>query len=300
MKIKLVIKDAEYRNALLQAISVADREILAEIAAVPSDLQDCMCVTDDPRLLLDEGGELNSRMIVYISECARDKRLEPPGPYVLFKYEHIDVIISELILCNYLATGNGIERLGAGRILCVCSDSTVRSTDFVQRFARNLAYRTDERVLVISLKYTNPYGTTAGDPMCVHRMFYYFRKNGDVSIDSFTLRDKYEVYHLATDMGWNFLMDISARELQDLITCLRKYFHHVILDVGECYCRSNIEILANAGSVVFLSEENSRRRYDSILRSMVMEYEEKDNVKVFKTSVMPDERYGEIIKEYLR
>lgn len=300
MRIRLVIDDAEYRNALLQAISVSDKEMLAEVSDSLDAESGYVYVTDDAGILEMQGGETDGCVLVYISEHAEDRRLEPPGPYVLFKYEQLDVIIQELILCNYLVTGQGLGSLGAAKLIAVCSDGFVLTGGFAEKFARKLMYRTDSKVLVLSLRCINTCGTADGDPLCIHKLYYYFRKNGDVAADAFVRADSYDVQHLMCDDGWNFLTDLGYKEIEGVLISLRKSFDYIVLDIGENYSRVNIEILDSVDSVVYLCADDSRHRFDLVMGTMIKEYKASGNVAVYKPGSVLDDMCDTAVNNYLK
>lgn len=202
MNIKLVIKDIEYRDALIKAISMSDKGLYVEVSDDLSADTETMFVTDNRRLLELEGGVASGYTLVYLSEHHKEKRLDPPGPFILFKYDDMNVMIQELVLCNFLVNGTEISSLCKGKMIGICdSGGAIDSSKFASEFSRKLAELTDRRVLLLSLKYLNQYGSSSGDAFSVHKLFFYYRKNNDVPIDLFFGSDNYNVFYMNADDG---------------------------------------------------------------------------------------------------
>ena len=94
MRLKLVMKDREYRDALAERIRRSRRNLYVII-------EDNFRMEEDTLLVTDVGeGKLREGMVLLSSECRRE--VEGKGPYVLFKYAGVDALLTDLRLCAFL------------------------------------------------------------------------------------------------------------------------------------------------------------------------------------------------------
>ena len=146
MRLKLVMKDREYRDALAERIRRSRQNLYVII-------EDNFRMEEDTLLVTDVGeGKLREGMVLLSSECRRE--VEGKGPYVLFKYAGVDELLTDLRLCAFLWTGKGDLRRGEERIVTV---GAVERTDLGHRLAEQvsleLGERLEEPVLLLDLTY---------------------------------------------------------------------------------------------------------------------------------------------------
>ena len=97
MRLKLVMKDREYRDALAERIRRSRQNLYVII-------EDNFRMEEDTLLVTDVGeGKLREGMVLLSSECRRE--VEGKGGYVLFKYAGVDEVLAVLRLGACLRGG---------------------------------------------------------------------------------------------------------------------------------------------------------------------------------------------------
>ena len=85
MKLKLMMRDQEYQNALAARLGRVCSEIYVEIGNDFSQEEDTLIITDIGR------GRLGPGMVFLHKECVQE--MEGSGPYTLFKYDSVGMLL---------------------------------------------------------------------------------------------------------------------------------------------------------------------------------------------------------------
>jgi hypothetical protein len=136
------------------------------------------------------------------------------------------------------------------RVIAVCSENDMLSSDRCRAIARQIIYRQGGRILILSLSFINDYGNTGGRD--VFRKLMYFIDGGrDYRADAFTFTDSYGISYLDIPRGINPVASLDAGYLSALIRTMGSKFDLVILDAGTCYRKENLDIIRSAGDIVW-------------------------------------------------
>ena len=268
MRLKLVMKDREYRDALAERIRRSRWNLYVII-------EDNFRMEEDTLLVTDVGeGKLREGMVLLSSECRRE--VEGKGPYVLFKYAGVDELLTDLRLCAFLWTGKGDLRRGEERIVTV---GAVERTDLGHRLAEQVALelgeRLEEPVLLLDLTYFYREGQPEESGNTFRKLVYYLQSGKSIPVEVFFRRERGNVFRVRMPRGMNELMKIPGRECLELIREMGRYFSAVVCSVGDCFSERNIEVMKNSEWCIYMAEEDMREYFP-------------------KTSLVVPERTGEI------
>ena len=250
MKIKLVLRDVEYRKAIAKALTRAGSDIYLEVGR---DFRQ----EDRTLILTDIKKEYPGTGFIYLNPVPGGSQQEGNGPYSLFKYEKISSLLSQIRFCYYLWTGEGEVPAGTRQMAAVCCDRfTEQCTEYARALARELIYRYGSRVLILSLSHVNQYGTSGEEDGNVLRQLLYCLERGrDIPMDAFFVKDRYDLYTFRAPYGRNPIAYMDVRELLKLLGNLAGRFDTVLLDVGNCYTPANLHVLEHCKTRIFLSDD---------------------------------------------
>lgn len=249
MRLRLVMKDREYRDALARAIGRKKSNLYVIIADTFEHEADTLIVTDVGKGKLREG-------MVYLGR-EPERKVEGKGPYTLFKYEGVDELIRDLAQCLFLWCGDGEQPIPSGYLITV---GTMERPDLCRRFAESmameLAKRTDERVLLLPLTYFYKGETLwTSEESVMRKLLYYIQMGRSLPIDVFFRKGEGNVYYLRMPEGMNELLRIPEGERCGFIRQIARYFPVVIGNIGDCYSQGNIELMQNADRCIYMVPE---------------------------------------------
>ena len=260
MKIGILIRDVEYRDALVQKLSSYDNDIFVNI--ISNNIKDAsgsVILTDVSPSGLDKKvlSALKPRTL-FITESAIDTCDEVS---TVFKFSSIPEIISELsVLYNqWHGLGRGIDH--TSRLICVCSESDSFSAERCRALAGQIIYSHGGSVLILPLSYINDYGVNGvlqGNSLS--RLLYSIQRGRDGVMDSVTYTDSYGVSSLLLNKGRNPIAYLDEDELRTLVSGLSRKYDTIIADAATCYRNENIRLIKESDYIVCF--ERGRRKTD--------------------------------------
>lgn len=259
MKIKLVIKDAEYCMAFKNNIASTDKDILVDVnrGGKLNGLDNkTIIVTDiDPK-------KVDKRILnqtVFLTKNQDDNGVsERKSEYnLIFKYLRTSKILAyiEEVYCSLTGERERIDSSNA-KIFAVCSDSNSCNSILCKILARQIAYRKGGKILILSLRYINEYfDSKENDRNKFSRLLYNLKSNKNIVLDSYLFKDNYGIYYASIDRGVN---PVSRLNEEDLLSFIKLFcndkFDTLILDVGDCYNDTNNEILNKSDHILFFGK----------------------------------------------
>lgn len=256
MRLGIMIRDAEYREALVRRLSLYDNNLfVAVIDGSSVNTSGCLILTDMQPGEFDESiiSRLKGR-VVFLSDSGVLNDKEIPGLNFVFKYSSVSSLISELSAIYNEWHGTGPGRNYTAKIIAVCSENDSYSADKSQALARQVIYRQGGNVLLMSLAYINDYGTDQKDGMNNFARLLYSVSSGRGNIaDCFTSKDSFDISYLMLPPGRNPAAYLEEDELRSLISGLASGFDSVILDIATCFRKENTSIMKDADSVIYFS-----------------------------------------------
>ena len=265
MRVQLLMRDAEYRNALTEMISVEDRDIFVEVSSTAAKDGKSLILTDiDPK-------EIDSEILAKISR--RTLFLSPVDPervrssaaagnevklHVIFKYCCLSSIMAELAILYHEWTGDigGVSTMT--RTIAVTGESDLLSSERCRSIARQIIYLNGGSVLILPLGFINDYSTDTEESQgWFSRLMYLIDEGRDYPAESFISKDSYGISYLMLPQGLNPVAGIGGEYLRKLISSIGFRFDTLILDIGTCFRKENIEIAAHADDILFIG--NGRR-----------------------------------------
>lgn len=262
MRLGILIRDAEYRKALVEKLASYDNDIFVNIIGeTGGDTSDCLILTDIPPDEFDE--KILSRIAartVFLTSSADDTDTEPDDNSYrkVFKYSGVESLLSEFVTAYSELHGTGGRRACSSKTIAVLSDSDSFSADRCRAIARQIIYRRGGRVLLVSLGYINDYGRPdSGRINRFARLMYAVRTGRGSAWDGFTYTDSYGVSSLMLPQGLNPMAYLAEEELRDLIAGLSSGYDAIVMDIGPCLRAENISVIKEAGSIVCF--ESGRR-----------------------------------------
>ena len=258
MKLGILIRDIEYRNALIERMTLYDNDIFVNIVdGSANDMSGCLILTDimPEEIGLDAARKIADRT-VFLTKS--DDMANDPSYNSLFKYLSTSEMLSELSLIYNKWTGSNTGRYCSSTLISACSENDAYSAEKCMSLARQIIYRKGGNVLVVGLGYINDHGCF--DPEKINRfakLMYSVSTGRERSAGSFTRNDSYGVSTLLLQQGNNPVAYLDMNELRNLIYGLALSFDTLIMDIGTCFRKENINMMNESDAVILF--ENGRR-----------------------------------------
>ena len=273
-----MMRDTEYRDALIEMMADMDKDVFIEIAGPGSIRKDAVILTDilpseiesrslsrikERTLFLSPVPVERSKLRPVFKDCENgnegnnvkyiQENMPESGCRLIFKYSSLISIMSELSLIYSAWSGDTGTITPATRVIAVAGDADQLSAVRCRTLAGQIAYRHGGSILVLPLGYINDYRTDAeGDSGGWFRKLMYFIDEGrDYPPEGFTFTDSYGISCLKLPGGINPLTSLGRGHLSDLITSMSRHFDTLILDIGSCYSDTNLSILRKADNILF-------------------------------------------------
>ena len=257
MRLGVLIRDSEYRDALVRKLSTYDNNIFVNIIGNNvKEASGSVILTDIPPSELDNKvlDALRPRT-VFITDTEIN---EGNDCNTIFKFSSIPEMISELSLVYNLWHGSGPGMDHTARLISVCCESDAYSAERCRALAGQIIYSHGGRVLILPLSYINDYGiddTLRSNSLS--RLLYSIKCGREFNIDGVTYTDSYGVSSLLLSRGRNPVAYLDLDELRTLIFGLSKNFDTIIADTASCFREENIAIMKESENIVFF--ERGRR-----------------------------------------
>lgn len=257
MRLGIMIKDREYRDALVQKLSSYDNDIFVNI--IENNIKDAsgsVILTDMPPSRLESKvlAALRPRT-VFITASEKEKREDC---YTIFKFSSIPEMISELSLVynRWLGKGPGIDH--TAKLITVCCESDSYSAERCRSLAGQIIYSHGGSVLILPLSYINDHGVN--DVLrsnSLSRLLYSIECGRERVVDGVTYTDSYGVSSLLLSKGRNPVAYLDEDELRNLIFGLSKKYDTIIADAATCFRNENITVMRESENIVYF--ERGRR-----------------------------------------
>ena len=157
MRLGLLIRDAEYRDALVHKLSSYDNDIFVNIIGNNvKEASGSVILTDIPPKELDSKvlNALKPRTVFLISSEKEDGE----ECNTIFKFCSIPEMISELSIVYNRWHGMGLGIDHSAKLITVCSESDSYSSERCRALAGQIIYSHGGSVLILPLSYINDYG----------------------------------------------------------------------------------------------------------------------------------------------
>ena len=287
MRVGMMMRDTEYRDALIEMIADMDKDIFIEISGTGSIRRDSVILTDIlPSEIESKSLAKIKDRTVFLSSVPvgasgmRPVYKQPPaagssvpasgapvssgagnitekmpeaGCRVIFKYSSLMTIMAELSLVYSLWSGDTGTMTPATRVIAVTGESDQLSASRCRTIAGQIAYRHGGSILILPLGYVNDYKLdSAEDGRGWFRKLMYFIDEGrDYPPEGFTYTDSYGISCLRLPGGINPLTALGQGYLSELITSMGRHFDTLILDIGTCFSETNLRIMKDADNILF-------------------------------------------------
>ncbi|MBR3200651.1 MAG: hypothetical protein IKG17_04870 [Mogibacterium sp.] len=257
MRVGIMIKDSEYRDALVQKLSKYDNDIYVNI--IGNNIKDAsgsVILTDISPLGLDSKvlNALKPRT-VFIIDSEKNVR---DDCNTIFKFCSIPEMISELSLVfnRWHGLGPGINH--TSRLITVCCETDSYSAERCRALAGQIIYLHGGSVLILPLSYINDYGvddTIRSNSLS--RLLYSIQCGRDNGLEGVTYTDSYGVSSLLLSKGRNPVAYLDEEELRTLVSGLSGKFDTIIADAASCFRKENIAIMKGSENIILF--ERGRR-----------------------------------------
>ena len=256
MRLGILIKDAEYRDALAEKLSSNNNDILVNILdGSTKESSESLILTDvRPEDLDSDVLRSIKARTVFLSETAV---IDHKDCHMFFKYDSVSKLISELSNTYNEWHGPGPGRNYMARIISVCCETDLYAASKCCSLARQIIYRQGGKVLILPVSYINDHGINDNDSNILSRLLYSIHTGRERNSDSYTYTDSYGVSSLLLPCGRNPIAYLDGDELRSLSSGLSARFDTIICDVGTCYRSENISLIKDSDRIVFF--ETGRR-----------------------------------------
>ncbi len=263
MRLGILIKDAEYRAALVEKLSSYDKNIYVNImGGSVGSASGSLIITDiNPDEIEKSVLDAIRQRTVFLTES--DAEIHD-GCHRVFKYESVTSIISELSLVYKEWHGEGPGHNCRARLISVCCETDAYSADKCSALARQIIYRRGGSVLILPLSYINDYGINDNSCNKLSKLLYLLRTGRERKSDSFTYADSYGISTLILPHGRNPLAYLDADELANLTYGLASRFDTVIFDMGTCLRNENLSIMKNSDHIIWFGTGRRTSGIDGI------------------------------------
>ena len=270
MRIGIMIRDAEYRDALVHKLSRYDNDIFVNI--IGNNIKDAsgsVILTDIPP------SELGNKVLtalrprtVFIAASEKDTGNDC---HTVFKYCSMQEMISELSLVynHWHGMGPGIDH--SARLISVCCESDSYSAERCRALAGQIIYSHGGSVLILPLSYINDHGVNeALRENSLSRLLYSIQRGREKYIEGVTYTDSYGVSSLLLSKGRNPVAYLDAEELRILISGLSKKYDTIIADTASCFRSENIILMKASEKIVFFERGRRETGIEEMLGSEVL------------------------------
>ena len=267
MRLAVLIKDEEYRDALVDKISSYDNNIFVNIVDGPAkDTSECLILTD----ILPS--QIDSKVLSAIKNrtvfLTGSEDSIPEGLSSVFKFRSIPYLISELSIAydSWHGIAPGIDH--TARFITVCCESDAYSADHCNALARQIIYRHGGKVLILPLSYINDYGRyDAGNTNTLSRLLYSIHSGRERGTESYAYTDSYGVSGLIMRPGANPVAQLDEDELRMLVSGLSRSFDTVIGDVATCFRKENRILIEMSDHMVIFERGRRDAGLDELIES---------------------------------
>ena len=256
MRLGILIRDTEYRDALARKLSLYDNDLFVNVLDGSSkETSGSLILTDIRPCELDERvlNAIRNRTVFLVDSENSDLK----GCHTVFKYSSVAGIMSELSFVYNSWHGTGPGRKYSAKILSVCCDTDAYSASRCSSLAGQIIYRHGGRVLILPLAYINDYGAGYNAGNTISKLLYSIHTGRERSSDSFTYTDSYGVSALMLPLGRNPIAYLDEEELKNLVSGLATRFDTIICDAGTCFRNENILIMKESDQIILY--ETGRR-----------------------------------------
>ncbi len=258
MRVGIMMRDIEYRDAIAEMLSETGRDIFVEVAGNGGVDRESVILTDISPSDIDESSLIKlRRRTVFLSPLpvtsGEDKDL-----HILFKYSSISKILAEISAVHSEWSGDKGSLSLSTKVIAVISESDQMCSERCRALAAQILYIHGGSVIVIPLGYVNDHHRIMSDDTgAFRRLMYMIDEKKDYSSDCFTVTDSYGISYLMLPEGINPIAELDHRYLSNLINSVGKHFDTVILDVGTCFSKVNVQLINSSNDILFFG--NGRR-----------------------------------------
>lgn len=250
MRLGILIKDAEYREALATKLSTYDKDIFVNMMdGSVNNTSGSLIITDAKPEEIEKGTlDAIKRRTVFLTES---DEVSEDGCHRVFKFGSVANIISELSLVYNEWHGEGPGRDYPARIISVCCETDAYAAEKCRALARQIIYRCGGSVLMIPLSYINDYGINDPGSNILSKLLYSIRTGRERGSDCFTYTDSYGISALMLPSGRNPIAYLDEDELISLTAGLASRFDTIICDAGTCLRKENLAIMKDSDHVIW-------------------------------------------------
>lgn len=258
MRLRLVLRDKCYQDALVEMFGRADQDIFTEIGDSFATERKMMIVTDmcEEDIADDDLNECGKGLVLLTDEDTEPYSGED-GPFHLFKFKNIDSLLADIRLFYFMWTGEtSAEGFECRTISVFCDSDENKSRTFATALARQTAYRSGKETLLMSLKHIDMREGACDNEERFKRLMYYIEIGRRFPREAFFLTDSYGVSRMRMSGGRNRLQMLSEEEFVGLIAYLAdKCFGTIVFDVGTALTDKGIRVINESDPCFFLKSE---------------------------------------------
>lgn len=270
MKLKLVMKDAEYSRALIKSLSAFNQDLFIEVGEFQNTEEDNLIVTDyNPRkfninIVKDHRGGIVFILKRDVPDKLKDREV---GPFFVFKYAGVERIMASLNLAYSHWMGDISPSGKKYETISVFSDHDDKRTGYISEIlSRHIVYRKGVKVIIIPLTFTNNNASGyTGDRREFLRIMYYIESKRLLSRETFFRKDGYDVEYLRIPPGINYIAGLGIDRLNKMLDFLgENYFDIIILDIGTAYTELGMSAIEKSKFGVWVHGGESEEIFNDI------------------------------------
>lgn len=272
MKLRLVMRDAEYQTALIKSLYEFNQDLFIEVGEFQNIEDDILIVTDyNPRKFNIDILKEHRGGVVFMSkrEIPDSLKKREVGPFFVFKYSGVENIMTCLNLAYSLWMGEINPSEKKYETISIFSDCDDKRTGYISEIlSRHIVYRKGLKTVIIPLTFTNNHASSyKGDRREFLRIMYYIEAKRLLSRETFFRKDGYDVEYLRIPPGINYIAGLEIDRLNKIIDFLgENYFDVIILDIGTAYTDLGMSAIEESKFAIWVHGAGSEEIFKDITK----------------------------------
>lgn len=288
MRLLLVFRDKEYQNALVERISNIDKDIYVDIgdASLGENYKSSIILTDISPDSIDEKTlkQIQDKTVFLVDhetdnygtfekgkekiEISKNVTDESEKTFTIHKYKKASEILRGIISIYNKINNLKYHKSINGKKFAIYSSCEDMSSLTSSMLSRQLIATTGKSVAIIPLSFINPFPDSVTDESRILSKFIYKMDTGQKIInEEFFIKDSYGISYLKMTKGVNELAYIKGDILAKLINYISENFNSVVIDIGTCFRKENIDIIKTSDRVISVNDGQIELDLNNILHN---------------------------------
>lgn len=305
MRLKLLLRDKEYRDNLINLILGLEEGIFVEIGKNLDIEDNTLIITDlSPTEIGKERIALYDKNIVFLTNKRYEQNIERnEGPYYLFKYERLSKMVAILRLYYFMKFSDSSIVMNKNKFISIFSDR-VDTNKFSYSISKSLIYKLDKKPFFLPMQSMIRDGKAGNNKnMIMAKLIYYSQKNIAVPPDFFSIEDCNGIFSIDFGRGINPMIKLDDERIEQILCLIARCgFDFIICDFGNNLCNISENIIRNSEFIFLVTEKFDNEKYIMEITNQISEGEDMRIIGVNENNVLENpelEGDNQIVKVFL-